>query len=183
MAELQEKFPAHINSLKEQNKSNDIKLMELENRLNLLEKEEETAVEEKKTKLTQQQFVAFDVYRVSYYQTAGTTIPYEAALYASGGGMSIATGIFTAPVPGAYFFSFYCDILNGARVEIYHQVPNNYAVKVASIFGAGSTNGGTIITFMNVGGKVFTYLADGTLQSAPDERACHFSGHLIHSYQ
>ena len=50
--------------------------------------------------------VHFYVQRNSNFNTAGTPIPFEFALVNEGNAMDLTTGIFTAPRPGIYFFSF-----------------------------------------------------------------------------
>ena len=50
--------------------------------------------------------VYFYVLTDSSYSTTGSAIPYQNAILNIGGAMNLATGVFTAPVSGRYFFSF-----------------------------------------------------------------------------
>ena len=50
--------------------------------------------------------VYFYVLRKSSYAIINSVIPYEIVQLNIGGGMNAATGIFTAPTSGRYFFSF-----------------------------------------------------------------------------
>jgi hypothetical protein len=49
--------------------------------------------------------VAFDVYRTSSYTADSTVIPYQGFEMEMGGGMNLATGVFTAPTSGIYTFT------------------------------------------------------------------------------
>ncbi len=50
--------------------------------------------------------VHFYVQRNSSFNTTGTPIPFDLALVNEGNAMNLTSGIFTAPRPGIYFFSF-----------------------------------------------------------------------------
>jgi hypothetical protein len=50
--------------------------------------------------------VHFHVTRNSDFVTKHTPIPFKLALVNEGNAMDLTTGIFTAPMPGIYFFSF-----------------------------------------------------------------------------
>jgi hypothetical protein len=50
--------------------------------------------------------VHFYVQRESNFKTIGTPIPFELVRLNEGNAMNLSTGIFTAPRPGIYFFSF-----------------------------------------------------------------------------
>jgi hypothetical protein len=50
--------------------------------------------------------VHFYVQRNSSFSPAGTPIPFELARVNEGNAMNLTSGIFTAPRPGIYFFSF-----------------------------------------------------------------------------
>jgi len=47
----------------------------------------------------------FYVQRKSYYSKTESVIPFDVQLMNVGGAMNLATGIFTAPVAGRYFFT------------------------------------------------------------------------------
>jgi C1q-related factor len=67
--------------------------------------------------------VYFHVQRNSSYTLDGTTIPFETERLNVGGGMNIASGIFTVPKSGIYFFSFSGINLSPASslaVDLYH---------------------------------------------------------------
>lgn len=48
----------------------------------------------------------FSVQRTSPFTTVNTSIPFDTASVNVGGAMDLTTGVFTAPVPGIYSFSF-----------------------------------------------------------------------------
>ncbi|EFX82830.1 collagenous repeat-containing protein [Daphnia pulex] len=50
--------------------------------------------------------VHFYVQRNSYFNSIRTPIPYDLALVNEGNAMNLTSGVFTAPRPGIYFFSF-----------------------------------------------------------------------------
>jgi len=50
--------------------------------------------------------VSFYVQRNTTYSSTWTVIPYEVERLNIGGAMNLATGVFTAPVNGRYYFSF-----------------------------------------------------------------------------
>ena len=50
--------------------------------------------------------VHFYVQRNSSFDTTGTPIPFDLARVNDGNAMNLTSGIFTAPRPGIYFFSF-----------------------------------------------------------------------------
>ncbi len=50
--------------------------------------------------------VHFHVQRNSHFKTKLTPIPFDLAVVNEGNAMNLTSGIFTAPRPGTYFFSF-----------------------------------------------------------------------------
>jgi hypothetical protein len=50
--------------------------------------------------------VHFYILRNSNFNTTGTPIPFDLAVVNEGNAMNLTSGIFTAPRPGIYFFSF-----------------------------------------------------------------------------
>jgi hypothetical protein len=55
--------------------------------------------------------VHFYVKRESDLDTENTPIPFDVAVVNEGNAMDLTTGIFTAPWPGIYFFSFAAVVL------------------------------------------------------------------------
>lgn len=48
----------------------------------------------------------FYVQRTAYFNTVNISIPFEIEVINIGGAMNLTSGIFTAPTPGLYFFTF-----------------------------------------------------------------------------
>ena len=112
------------------------------------------------------------------YATAKTVIPYEIEKLNIGGAMNLATGIFTAPVKGRYFFSFtalswatniahYLTIrVNGAKLGTLYAPNERYNMPISATLD------------LKIGDKVDMWLDSGTL----DDNGGHytfFSGILL----
>jgi hypothetical protein len=63
--------------------------------------------------------VHFYVQRSSIYNTTGTPIPFDLAVVNEGNAMNLTSGIFTAPRPGIYFFSFTGNVVLPATSQVY----------------------------------------------------------------
>jgi hypothetical protein len=125
--------------------------------------------------------VAFDAYRITGYTINNTVIPYEGFEMQIGGGMDLATGVFTAPIAGIYEFS-------GTWVEDF--VSFDAVVRIrknGSIIGTAfswSTDansfGITVIVSLDKGTTVDTFSDNGGSINSNGNRWIHFTGHLIY---
>jgi hypothetical protein len=125
--------------------------------------------------------VAFDASRNSEYATVPTVIPYDAFEMQTGGGMDLATGVFTAPIAGIYAFTgtwLENSITNYARI---------YIRKNGSVIGATFSSGAdmnsigiTVLTTLAKGDTVDTYLDIGYVASCCSGQWIHFTGYLIY---
>lgn len=107
-------------------------------------------------------------------------IPWDVAKLNDGGGMSLETGVFTAPRNGTYHFSFTGskDLLNSA-LSIYLR---KNGINQGVAYGADQSNWLTasLHATLNLveGDQVSLFLAGGTLFDSNDHHA-HFTGWLM----
>merc|ERR1711974_590755 len=105
----------------------------------------------------------------------------------SGCGMDIGTGIFTAPVSGAYFFNFNAmkNKVPNRPIDLKLSVENEVYAAIAS--GASSTDNlysvvpepMTAIAHMQKGQRAWVQFGQGGSISSWEDRVTHFSGVLI----
>jgi hypothetical protein len=124
--------------------------------------------------------IAFDAYRTSEYTTARTVIPYDAFEMQVGGGMNLATGVFTAPIVGVYQFTgTWRDWYTSDNANV--KIRKNGAVIARTYSHTADDNsfGMTVLLSLAKGDTVESYLEDGRVYSSSD-RLVHFTGHLIY---
>lgn len=128
--------------------------------------------------------VHFYVTRNSTFSTHEAVIPFELAFLNEGGAMNLASGIFTAPVPGIYHFEFsgvkatYANYLvvdiqvNGARI----------GVAYTNQFSTGSLNGVSLSSSFRLAANdrvnLFNYNTGGVLFDGTAHQT-HFTGWLV----
>ena len=111
------------------------------------------------------------------YATAGTVIPYEIERSNIGGAMNLATGVFTAPVNGRYFFSF--TALSWATNTHYLFFRVNGVIIGTSFAPVEMYNMPISATLdLKIGDKVDMWLSSGTLDDNYGHYT-HFSGILL----
>jgi len=124
--------------------------------------------------------VYFSVKRKTTYIIKNTVLPYDDADVNVGGAMNIATGVFTAPTSGRYYFSFHglnCDAKN---VWVRLRLNGNGTSIAAAISKYDSLSTSTYLN-LKIGDQVDTYLADGQICDATEfnQRYTVFSGMLL----
>ena len=122
--------------------------------------------------------VYFYVQRNSIFAYAENVIPYIERLNI-GGAMSLATGVFTAPVNGRYQFSFTARS-GSAELSNYCSLRVNDAV-IATSYSQSHGYNLPIISTLNLkrGDRVDMLLASGSLLDFDDDHWTHFSGILL----
>jgi hypothetical protein len=140
----------------------------------------EDAIESKKLNV-ENAFIAFDVYRTSEYSTDNTIIPYEAFEMEIGGGMDLATGVFTAPTAGIYAFTgTWLDGHNTDAANVFIRKNGSVIGSTYSHTADWSSFGMTVLVSLDQGDTVDTYLRDGTVTSFSNRLYIHFIGYLIY---
>jgi hypothetical protein len=125
--------------------------------------------------------VYFHVQRNSPYSRAGTTIPFDITRLNVGGGMNIASGIFTAPKSGIYFFSFHgVKALSASylSVDLYHN--SNYITKALGANEHGLFTVTLSSTFsLKSGDQISLRLGTGELHDSDPYFHTNFNGMLL----
>jgi hypothetical protein len=127
-------------------------------------------------------FVAFDAYRTTTYSTANSVvIPYEAFQVNVGEGMSLASGVFTAPVAGVYSFSaFFLDNSATSYAIVRFRVNSVNVGSAHEATADASTVSMSLIVELSEGDKVDTYLDASAELFSTINRLIHFTGHLLY---
>ena len=125
--------------------------------------------------------VHFYVQKNSVYSTADSVVPFEIEILNEGGAMDLATGRFTAPVPGIYHFEF-SGITSSRSLSIHLQVNGAW-------IGRGYTDSGILGNYdtvslssslrLKAGDRVDLYkLGNGELYD-DGGHSTHFTGWLV----
>ena len=124
--------------------------------------------------------VSFHVKRTSAYLSTGTVIPYQREITNIGGGMNLATGIFTAPTNGRYSFMFNGVSYSSSGFKIYLRLNN---VQIAVAHGEGmyiyQTDAISATLSLKKGDRVDSFLFSGKLYDADPYRYTDFTGFLL----
>ena len=132
--------------------------------------------------------IYFYVQRKSNFAVPNVVIPYEVELLNEGGALDLASGIFTAPVSGVYYFSF--KSFTGSGRYQHQWIITSVALRL---------NGNTVTTSTIVFGGLMVSLEctlklnqgdlvdikkgpTGTLEDNHIEHLTHFSGSLLDEY-
>jgi hypothetical protein len=127
--------------------------------------------------------VAFDAYRTSEIN-GQTVIPYDAFEVEMGGGMNLATGVFTAPVSGIYVFTgtWFDNSRDTDTGYAWVYIRKNGSLVIGAMH-SGRTDvnsfGMTVLVSLVKGDTVATDLDNAHLFS-DDHRRIHFTGQLIY---
>jgi len=131
--------------------------------------------------------ISFDAYRTSSFAAYESFIPltYDAIRQSSAtiGSLDIATGIFSAPIEGAYQFSMMSLPVKGVDFCYLQMLHNGVVVSKTFIQNLvddlRATGTGNAILYLQVGDKVWveTYLS---LDAGAFEPTTHFIGSLLH---
>ncbi len=124
--------------------------------------------------------VHFYVQRSTSFSTLNTPIPFEVERLNVGRAMNLASGIFTAPKPGIYYFAFsYVKVPSTAPMNVY------LFVNGAGISDAHSThyNGHLTATLhstlkLEMGDQISLIITNGAVYDDP-AHITHFSGFLL----
>ena len=126
--------------------------------------------------------VYFYVQRNTDYGTKGTNIPFQVERMNIGAGMDMRTGIFTAPKPGRYFFSFsgVCGTVGVISTTPVWVDLNVNGAKIGMSNGQRDYDTLALQSTLNLkrGDKVTMYLRQGNLHS-DNNMHTHFTGMLL----
>lgn len=130
--------------------------------------------------------VYFHVSRKTTYSIENTVVPFETEVTNIGSAMTTATGIFTAPKPGRYSFSFFGLSVNDSIKPSYQggnhiQIRLN-GVKVATAYGDEifDTFGLQAILNLQEDDKVTLFLLNGAIYDDNFKGPyLHFTGQLL----
>ena len=112
----------------------------------------------------------------SFIPTPLVPIPFEVETLNVGGAMNLKSGIFTAPRPGAYFFSFTGMGNAHVRFSLYvndSSIGSGYAPSGYQTFSFQST------IQLNIGDKVSVRIGYGMLYEEIANRYTHFTGMFL----
>lgn len=126
--------------------------------------------------------VYFYVQRKSRFVGNGVTVSFEVEKLNVAGGMNLKTGVFTAPVPGIYFFSFIGikDFRNMSPIEMTLRLNNVRVGMAIGTSGLGSFSVSIHATLkLNVGDRVYLVKEMGNTLDDDARHLSHFSGHLL----
>jgi len=123
--------------------------------------------------------VHFFVTRTSDWSTSGSTLPFQKEYINLGGGMNLASGVFTAPRAGIYSFSFKGTASGYGDVNL----KRNGVIVSGGYSNVDATN--RIVTFstdatlkLNVGDQITIYFVYGSIFST-GASFTHFRGLLL----
>lgn len=126
--------------------------------------------------------VHFYVQRKSNFEDNGATITFEVQRLNAGGGMNLQTGIFTAPVPGIYFFSFIGikDYSSLNPIEMTLRLNKAKVGMAVATTGLGSFSISIHATLkLKAGDRVYLVKEMGNKLTDDSRHLSHFSGHLL----
>jgi hypothetical protein len=107
--------------------------------------------------------VHFYVQRGSSFDTTGTPIPFDLARVNEGNAMDLKSGIFTAPRPGIYFFSF-------TGLARFPASSSRLQFGVGIYLNGGRIGASWVEESNNVGGERIPLLVHSTLNLKKDDK-------------
>jgi len=126
--------------------------------------------------------VHFYVQRKTNFEDNGVTVTFELQRLNAGGGMNLKTGVFTAPVPGIYFFSFIGirDDSSLSGIEITLRLNKAKVGMAVATAGLGSFSISIHATLkLKAGDRVYLVKEMGNKLRDDSRHLSHFSGHLL----
>jgi hypothetical protein len=123
--------------------------------------------------------VYFAVSRNSNFASANSIITYDVAHLNIGGAMDLATGVFTAPVNGRYFFSFIAHSWQGDKgVSVNLRATGR---NIGSSFAPSKQYSLPLVATVNLkqGEQVDVVLNSGSLYDSSSNYHTQFSGFLL----
>ena len=126
--------------------------------------------------------VHFYVQRKTNFEDNAATVTFELQRLNAGGGMNLKTGVFTAPVPGIYFFSFIGirDDSSISGIEITLRLNKAKVGMAVATAGLGSFSISIHATLkLKAGDRVYLVKDMGNKLREDSRHLSHFSGHLL----